>query len=532
MNKKIYTFLALIALFITSCYKDDSSLNYRLVNPIVIDMGGAPTSYSVFALDTLEIKPIVYKEGIKDTNLSYRWILEGNLIKPTLLDTTMTLKKCIDVRPEGNAYKLIYEVKDKSCGIIQEEIFDLTVKSQFGSGIVVCDTRDNQTSDVSLIMAYNFTASYSKDKDTVMRNLYSRINKRKIGGVATSVKSTIYGINRSLTIGSDRTIDRVDPFDYSYIDGNGSMFIIDPKNYNVETIGYEPNSGYELLSINGKIYPRGMQQNNKVYSYFLLTNDLSDYYMGIFYRPEWENGLGFDEKNGRILEFDMASRLKIFDSGKLAPDAPFDHNKLQKFTCRAMFSGDNKKMHTILQEKDPATGKGVGPIYSYVTKRVAWYDANAKDNGKPLYIINFNNLPEISNARFFNGTENQDVIYYATDKKIYSVITASPNNPTANLEYEVPAGDEITSMMAWKTYQGLIDYTNPNPAAEVKTLTVSSNNRMLVLTTYNGSTKEGKVITIAISALGTGALEKNPAHHGLFRGFGKITAINVQSAFK
>lgn len=531
MNKNIYTFLALVTLLLTSCYKDNSSLNYRLVNPIVIDMGGAPTSYYVFALDTLEIKPIVYKEGVNDANLSYKWTLMGNLIKPTVLDSTMTLKKCIDVRPEGNSYRLVYEVKDNTTGIIQEEVFSLIVKSQFGSGIVVCDTRDNQTSDVSLIMAYNFTASNSKEKDTVMRNLFSRINKRKIAGVATSIKSTIYGVNRSLTIGSDRTIDRVDPFDYSYIDGNGSMFIIDPKNYNVETIGYEPNSGYELLSINGKIYPRGMQQNNKVYSYFLLTSDLSDYYMGIFYRPDWDNGLGFDEKNGRMLEFNLASRLNIYDSRKLAANAPFDQNKLQQFTCRAMFSGDNNKMHTILQEKDPVTGEGVGNVYSYVTKRAPWYAGNAKENGMPLFIINFSNLPEINNARFFNGTENQDVIYYATNKKIYSVITASPSNPAATLEYEVPSGEEITSMLAWKTYQGLSDYTNPNPSAEKKTLTVSSYNRMLVLTTYNQATKEGKVITIAIATLGTGALEKNPANHGLFKGFGKITAINVQTAF-
>ena len=88
--------------------------------------------------------------------------------------------------------------------------------SPFGSGLVVCDTRDEKTSDVSLIMAYNFTSNYKKENDTIMYNLFSLVNERKINGVATSVRSTIYGTNRSLTIGTDHTIDRVDPFDYSY----------------------------------------------------------------------------------------------------------------------------------------------------------------------------------------------------------------------------------------------------------------------------------------------------------------------------
>ena len=101
----------------------------------------------------------------------------------------------------------------------------------------MCDTKDEMTSDVSLIMAYNFTDSYHKEQDTVMRNLFSSVNGRKINGVATAVRSTTYQVNRSLTIGTDHTLDRVDPFNYSYIDGNGDMFVIDPGQYNVTTIG-------------------------------------------------------------------------------------------------------------------------------------------------------------------------------------------------------------------------------------------------------------------------------------------------------
>ena len=161
---KIKTLLVALlgSLFLASCFEDDSSLNYKLMNPIVIDLGDEPTTYKVFAFDTLEIKPITYKEGVPDADLSFKWTLEGNTIIPKVIDSTMTLKYMVDVSAQNNAYKLVYEVRDNTTDIIQEQVFDVTVMSPFGSGLIVCDTKDEMTSDVSLIMAYNFTDSYRK----------------------------------------------------------------------------------------------------------------------------------------------------------------------------------------------------------------------------------------------------------------------------------------------------------------------------------------------------------------------------------
>ena len=96
---KIKTLLVALlgSLFLASCFEDDSSLNYKLMNPIVIDLGDEPTTYKVFAFDTLEIKPITYKEGVPDADLSFKWTLEGNTIIPKVIDSTMTLKYMVDV---------------------------------------------------------------------------------------------------------------------------------------------------------------------------------------------------------------------------------------------------------------------------------------------------------------------------------------------------------------------------------------------------------------------------------------------------
>ena len=163
-------------------------------------------------------------------------------------------------------------------------------------------------------------------------------------------------------------------------------------------------------------------------------------------------------ESGLTRKFDSDDQLKVFNSAKLPADAPFDQNKLQGFTCLAMFSGDDSQMHIILKEKDPKTGKAKtnGKIYSYITLRT--YDPET-DNGKPLKIIDLNSFPEIQDARFFEGTETQNVIYYATSTKIYSINLAIAN-PLVTLEYTAPEGEEITSMMAWKEYQGKVD--NPD----------------------------------------------------------------------
>lgn len=97
MKKIIIIILALFSMF--SCYEDHSSLNTKLISPINIDLGitdpkwdpTRPIQYTLFTLDTLRINPIVYREGIEDSQLKYTWTIEGNLIEPQILGTNMTL---------------------------------------------------------------------------------------------------------------------------------------------------------------------------------------------------------------------------------------------------------------------------------------------------------------------------------------------------------------------------------------------------------------------------------------------------------
>lgn len=528
-TQRIILLALLLTRLLSSCYEDKSSLNYKLINPINVELGNENTAYSVFAYDTLEIKPIVYKEGVNDEDLAFRWTISGNYIPPTLLDTTMTLKTRIDLQPQSIAYNLLYEVLDRTTGIVQEQTFTVKVETPFGPGLILSETEDEQTSDISLIRAYNFSSGFKKDQDTTMRNLFSLVNKRKIAGVGTAILSTAYGVyGRYLTIGTQTSIDRVDPFDYSYIDGNGESFMIDPKNYNVSSLGFSSNAGcIEAIVIGGKLYTHYYQtQAIHKFSYYLLTSDMSDYRVGLSTQPEWAYGLCFDEMNGRFLEINQRKNyLRVIDSKKLDPNAAFDPNQLENFTCRAMFSGKNDIGHNILQEKDPVTGqaKPNGKIYCYDTKQTAYYADPNLLNGMPSKIIDLNDFPEIQDALFFTGTNNRDYIYYATPNKVYTIDLTMR---TATADYIVPTTESpdevITSMAVWLG-NGTMNYTDNRGMMR----TTGSSNNMLVVTTYSPSLKEGFVRTLPISVT-SGRIEQNKDYYGLFRGFGRITATTPQ----
>lgn len=165
-----YFSIFLFILGLASCYKDDSSVNYKLINPIVIDLGdngqysASTPTYTLFSMDTLEIKPIVYKEGEIDTNLTFNWTLQGNSIAPTVIGNNMTLKACINVPAEGNAYQLVLDVEDRMTDIHAQQLFNVKVESPFGLGLLVADSKDEKNSDVSLIMSYHFTSGLKIDQ--------------------------------------------------------------------------------------------------------------------------------------------------------------------------------------------------------------------------------------------------------------------------------------------------------------------------------------------------------------------------------
>lgn len=514
---------------LSSCYKDNSAVNYKMITPLRIEHGDLEERYYAFALDTLRITPIVYKEGVKDVDLEYYWEISGNLIEPTQVGDKASLKIELNFPPESNSYGLLYRVTDKNTGIYIEKVFEVTIQSPFGTGLLVCDSRDGVKSDISLIMARNFDAVIKKGADTVMSDLFSRMNNRKVDGIITATNSNVYGVVRSLSIATLNSIERVDPFDFLFMDANAKMFYVDPGVYKVSGITYISSSGVELLINDGKIHPRSFQGGNKLFSYQLLTTDLSDYGLskmvcGAFLKP-----LGFDEIGGRVVTTnswnDGVVTLESQDDVSIA----FKPSKLKGLTCLEFFTGmgntNIRDYHMILEDKSTKRR------YSYVINATGGYDSPTKHGlAKAVIDLDPAKCTNIGDAIAFCATENQAVIYYATKNKIYAAGYPTWTDVSVSEEYSAPDGEEITGLLAWSDSNagGYVGYENPDPNAtpDKKILEVYAQNRMLIVTTYNSTTKEGFVRTIAVTNVGSGRLEKKRELHNEFNGFGKISNIS------
>ena len=524
MKKLIIIILALFSMF--SCYEDHSSLNTKLISPINIDLGitdpswdpSRPIQYTLFTLDTLRINPIVYREGIEDSQLKYTWTIEGNLIEPQILGTNMPLEVPITLGAQSNAYKLIFDVEDLTTGIHAEQLFDINVQTPFGSGLLVCDTKDNGTSsDVSLIMGYNFTNGLSKEQTKISKDLFQKMNGTKFEGQVNHCQSKKYQNNGSVTFCCDNQIYRTDPLDFTMLDKNEEMFIFAPKNFHVTAQGFESQRGNEYIVMDGLIYPRPMQQNNKKYLHYWVSGDMSKYICSHFAFPQWVNGLAFDSEKGRFLEVDGGkSRLVILNSAELCDkNSPFDPNQLKDYECISFMPDGEQYFWGIVKEKSNSK------MYALVMQQGMY--PNEKINGKPLRKIDLSACTNIKDAVFYACAPNADVFWYATKDQIYSVYYAT-DNLIVTPEYTVNPGDQITAMMLWNENQGKVDYTNPVPTASDKIISTYNESRMLVIATENNGI--GTIRTIAVANVLRGSLEQDRTIHGEYSdNFGKITAI-------
>jgi hypothetical protein len=151
-------------------------------------------------------------------------------------------------------------------------------------------------------------------------------------------------------------------------------------------------------------------------------------------------------------------------------------------------------------------------------------------NGKMGYSLHdLSNNPDIGLSKYYTCSNQENVLFYATDTKVYSTTLLVGGATNTNLRYTVSSGEKITGMKMYikggKMY--LPSLSAPDDWSQRRTM--ASANRLLLLSMYNESTKEGKIIAIPLETLGVGGLSTNPLYIKTYGGFGRITAFNFQA---
>lgn len=511
----IISLLALLGVCMNACLEDESNLDYQMITPIIIDTTGIPSSFQVYQHADLRIAPEVSRAGA--TELFYKWEIKENGVD-RILSREMILDVPIPEAPQSKAYKVLLTVTDSTTGISALLKWDVTVSSMLGEGLVVADTRDGIQSDLSLIMAYNFTDAYrNKSRDTVFHDLYSRSNQgAKIDGIVIDLMNTNYQTNRSLTVLTAGGLYRMDPYSYVCDERDNDLFVVpfkDKSEIKPAAIRFIPGIAWELLLIEGKIYPRTCQQNNRSYSYYWYPDDLQEIRISQFCPLVGRTGAGFAYDDAQHCFLMMPTNGSILKRFKENNGVPFDPRNIGDKECLYMGAGRNNRVYSVMKERSN------GSFYLYSM------NTTFTDNGVdvPDRLYDLNSCPEIANAEFYATTTLSDVFFYATETEIYAMLLeAEPL--TALCRYKVNPGEKITSMQMWKSSGRML-----LPSGGQEDQVVTAKERMIVISAYNESTREGKVITIPVDVVGSGGLITDRKYHTEYKGFGKVLAMNPQA---
>lgn len=514
--KKLVFYILMIGLGCISCYEDESNKEIQMVKPIIVDMGGMPSEFVVYQFGYLHVVPVIYKEGLGDENLFFEWRLKG-FGANRVLSTAMVLDALIYEEQQADPYTLILTVTDTLTRIKEIRSWELSVTSQLSTGLMVADTEEGETGDLSLITAFNFSNLNDDKQDTIYRHIYSLGNGERIAGQIVSMQNTNYETERATTVLSERNLILIDPASYIKKAENQDFFFLavehEMKPMEMKFYG---NDAAEYLLESGLLYYRYIRLGAQKFGYPYSMEDAGEYAISDFAffasNASWEyNGVAYDSLNSRFLG--LPDNIPYGNLSRLKSDGTaYDPGNVGNKRCLHLGTGKDGKIQAVLQDRE------TGACFIYGMKAIL-----KEKKVEVMKVIDLSKCLRIREAKSFCFSPSEDVMYYTVGNEIYAALLTS-EQPESFLRFDTElVEDQITSLRMW-TGAGRIYYT---PGEDGKDRVMNAASRMLVITTWNGV--EGKVITLPIETLGAGLITKDRKYHKVYRGFDRITAIAPQN---
>lgn len=510
MKKNILNILAVLLLVIVthSCFEDTSSLDLNTIQGVEIDTTGV-SSFSVYQFDNLKVEPNLSYEGLTESQLSYEWkinLVPNDTIYQVLSDTR-NLDSEIAFPPTNPGYyhQLVYTVTDVDTDLKYIMTWPLTVLNNIGEGIVVAETADGTTTDISHIMSAAVTTDF--EGESVKHHVYSKINGTTIPGLTKQLKYyQIYGKNAVLGI-TDNMIYRIEPLDYTLAGTNNDLFYVAEPTYNPQALGQVYQGS--LLINDGKLTSTYFGASQKFGTSFsssytvpdiIAANPIANPPVTINYYSEDIDKFVYQPS---ITSFGDRNRYEI----PANPIGAFDPATQTNMVNLAAGTGTNGDFRHLL--KNESTG-AIG-LYIFDGGVSVYPDIIPPS---PIAFYDLTNAPDIAQAKSFVFLDDQKVMYYATDNKIYAVLYAT-STAVIQERYSVPTGEELTVMQIYQQ----ADYPFRSSGSYLPL-----NNKALMMATYNGT--EGKVYLLPFINTGIGNIDT--ANIKTFTGFDRITALCSQ----
>lgn len=510
------------ALLATSCYEDKGNYDYTELTDMYVDQMGVATTLTVLQYSAVELPSHLVYQGDR-SKLEFVWLayeaspgLAGNPCDT--LATTEKLSAPIYLFPDK--YVIQFRATEKATGRIATALYDLTVESALGNGLLVMYEKDGKV-DCDMIKAKELMGSVAQSY--VMRNVFTSTNSHfdpKGGAVCLGMYSS--ATIKYIYLFTEGNGARLSPVDLSQEnDFNGIFYaapsVAKPQSYwSPAYDGGTTTEGTAMIVNNGMVHPcQGAfasisGDTNPPFGGYVASAAVGKYEAAPWVTYGSGNAIVYDQLGMRFLTGGaLATELNPISYAANAQNAKFDLRNI------------GKKMVYMSNGYGARTSPTLGRImYAFFR--------NPTDDGKRwLYIIDFSAgastfkslalldisaCENIAKAESYALGTRGAVLFYAAENNVYQI------------KYDpLLAGDDVLGCVkAWPYIPAdeKVTCIKLCPTSGIN-LPTGSNvlDKYLFVATYKESTKEGKIYMLEMN-VSSGDLEREPA--AVFTQFGKV----------
>ncbi|RXG31472.1 PKD-like family lipoprotein [Leeuwenhoekiella palythoae] len=499
------TYALLLTIVAQSCFEDNSGFDINTIDGVVIDTTGN-SELTVFQFDNLVVEPNVVYAG-NEENLAFEWKIN---IAPTdtifdILSNDKNLDAPIAYRPTDaiRNHELILTVTDTQTDIDYIMAWPLKVLNNIGQGIVVATTSDGMSTDLSHIMSEQVTSDF--DGLDVKYNVYSSLNDGTINGVTKQLKYySIYGQDAVLGI-TDNSIYKINTVDFTLGGTNGELFYVDRPVYSPQALG-QVNQG-SLFINNGNLTATYFGASQKFGVAFDSEFTVPGIIAGKTVQSPPVTIMFYDEE---VDEFVYQPSITQFGDSNMyampnSNDGAFNPSTVDdKINLAASVGTDGNFRHLLKDENSGDVG-----LYIFDSGESVYPDVIPPS---AIGYYDLSEAPEIQNAKFFVFVDNQRILYYTTDTKLYAVLYSTAT-ATIQERYTLSEGERFTTLQIYQDadYPFGSDY-------------LPLNNRALLASTYDEN--EGRVYLMPLINTGVGNVDVDNIQ--IWEGFDQVTALTSQ----
>jgi len=505
-----YLSIIIVLIAMSSCYRDLSTEATISIPEITIfsDKDVLNVAYG----HDLVLEPEVVQEGRVDSDFTYLWEIDlsanskNNRIEIGE-DKNLTYK--VGHTPSDKPYYLTLTVTDTQTGLQKLRSWEVYVSSSLGEGILVAYTRDGgKSSDVGLVTGQAMTYGYASETPLITYDIHSFANglplEGRINSMVTSVVTdgAVFNTTR-IMLGTDNHIIALNPLDFKESERDAKLF--NSKETKFATSFLFNFGDYASGAFVEKKFFTCIGNFDRAYTKTPISSKVSDIFTPsnvAYSKADQGKVLVFNPYDNK---FHYASILSV-SGGMAAIDEPGLSYSLEGATPIGGGALKDQVLGMIMKLSDGT--------YHLVTFDLTLLDPKGSD-------YKIEGLESIGDPVSVAFCDNTNVIYYATSKRLYSIIISGGKAAYKALSWQPDSKDEKITMVSQYAQSW---YGTSHNSFNNYPFVLDYHRLQMIIVTYDETTGEGKIYLRPFS-VSTGMFTIR--NNGTYGGFGEITAITT-----